>query len=247
MTPHIATGTNSFRSVRPLEAPPARVVVHIVDADDRVQLALRRSLADSGFELQVHAQLADFLGAQCAAQPACLIIDVQSFGAGPVPCSIRCPVILTACSGDLALVVRAMKAGAVDVVEKPLCDQKLADAVAEAIEIDRQRRVVESHHASVHARFAMLTPRERQVMALVTAGKLNKLVAADLSLSEITVKAHRGSVMRKMGARSLADLVRMADIVGGTLKSIPINDNLLASRHGADANLPTHSRRGPHP
>jgi FixJ family two-component response regulator len=208
---------SSARRVRPVEHVATRTVVHVVGLDEAVRLALTHALSVSGMELRVHASLADFLGAHRAECPGCLVIDAQALGAEPVPSGLRCPTVVMAHKTDFDVVVCAMKSGAVDVVEKPLCARKLAAAVAEALEIDRQRRVVESRHDVVKAHFATLTPREKQVMALVTRGRLNKQVGADLNISEITVKAHRGSVMRKMEARSLADLVRMADVIGEDL------------------------------
>jgi FixJ family two-component response regulator len=117
------------------------------------------------------------------------------------------------------MTVRAMKAGAVDFLAKPFREQDMLDAVAAAIDRDRKRRAADTGTSRIRDRFATLSPREQQVMTLVAAGKMNKQVAADLGLSVITVKIHRGSAMRKMGAKSLADLVRMADTVKATVPS----------------------------
>jgi FixJ family two-component response regulator len=127
---------------------------------------------------------------------------------------IRSPIIMITGFGDVPMSVQAMKAGAVDFLAKPFRDQDLLDAVALAIGRDRARREEEARRAALRARYETLTPRERQVMALVTAGRMNKQVAGDLSLSEVTVKIHRGAAMRKMEARTLPDLVRMAEALG---------------------------------
>ena len=124
---------------------------------------------------------------------------------------IHIPVVMMTGHGDIPMSVRAMKAGAVDFLAKPFRDQEMLDAVTAAIARDEARRASAKDETELRARFETLSPRERQVMALVTAGRMNKQVAGELNLSEITVKIHRGSAMRKMGARTLADLVRMAE------------------------------------
>src|SRR3712207_87376 len=125
---------------------------------------------------------------------------------------VRLPVVMMTGFGDIPMSVRAMKRGAVDFLPKPFKDQDMLDAVLAAIEHDRQRRADDSDVSNVRERFGALSARERQVMLLVTAGKMNKQVAGDLGISEITVKNHRAALMRKLGARTLAELVRMADV-----------------------------------
>jgi FixJ family two-component response regulator len=124
---------------------------------------------------------------------------------------IHLPVVLMTGHGDIPMSVRAMKAGAVDFLPKPFRDQDMLDAATAAIERDLARRSADGGAAQLRNRYATLSPREREVMLLVTAGKMNKQVAGELGLSEVTVKIHRAAAMRKMGARTLADLVRMAD------------------------------------
>jgi FixJ family two-component response regulator len=150
--------------------------------------------------------------------PGCIVLDVRLPGTGGLDfqeqlleLGIQLPVILITGHGDIPMTVRAMKAGAVDFLSKPLREQDILDAVSAAIDRDRKRRAVDKGASLIRDRFATLSPREQQVMNLVAAGKMNKQVAADLGLSVITVKIHRGAAMRKMGARTLADLVRMAD------------------------------------
>ena len=211
----------SNRGAYPAERGDARGIVHVVDVDDDAQLLLMRWLTAAGIGLRTYAHLEAFLNSHCSKLPGCLVIDAQPFafcGIGspimPSALATRYPIVVTAYQADVAMAVRAMKTGAIDFVEKPLREKEIVASVCAAIEVDRQQRQIASRHADVHARFETLTRRERQVMALVTAGKLNKQAGAHLGLSEITVKAHRGAVMRKMAARTLADLVRMADAIG---------------------------------
>jgi FixJ family two-component response regulator len=150
--------------------------------------------------------------------PGCIVLDIRlpgmsglDFQEKLVGLGIRLPVILMTGHGDIPMSVRAMKAGAVDFLAKPFRDQDMIDAVTVAISRDRTQRERDSQSLAIVDRYATLSPREREVMASVTAGRLNKQVAGQLGLSEVTVKIHRGAAMRKMGARSLADLVRMAD------------------------------------
>jgi FixJ family two-component response regulator len=149
--------------------------------------------------------------------PSCLVLDVRLQGTSGLDCqrelvaaNVQLPIVFMTGHGDIAMTVRAMKAGAVDFLAKPFREQDLIDAVAAAHQQDRLRREAERNHQHLLERYLTLTPREQQVMALAASGLMNKQIAAEIGLSEITVKIHRGQAMRKMSARSFADLVRMA-------------------------------------
>lgn len=195
-------------------------VVHIVDDDESMRRALDTLFRSVGLKARTFGSARDFLDARPVDGPGCLVLDVRlpgvsglDFQAQLSGLGVKLPVILITGHGDIPMTVRAMKAGAVDFLSKPFRDQDMLDAVTAAIERDRARRAAEAGVADIRARFATLSPREQQVMLLVTTGKMNKQVAGDLGLSEITVKIHRGAAMRKMAARTLADLVRMADVL----------------------------------
>ena len=168
--------------------------------------------------MRTYASVQEFIDAGAHEGPGCIVLDVRLPGISGLDfqlrrdgLGIRLPIVLMTGHGDVHMSVRAMKAGAVDFLPKPFRDQDMIDAVTAALERDRERRAAEDAGADVRARYAGLSPREQQVMTLVTSGKMNKQVAFELGLSEITVKSYRGAMMQKMGARTFADLVRMAD------------------------------------
>ena len=193
-------------------------IVHVIDDDVSLREALGSLFRSVGLDVRLHGSARDFLASVDPAVPGCIVLDIRLPGTSGLDFQSQLtelgfgfPVVLMTGHGDIPMTVRGMKAGAVDFLTKPFRDQDMLDAVATAIERDAVRRVKEAGSSNLSQRFATLSPRERQVMALVAAGKMNKQVAGDLALSEVTVKIHRGSAMRKMGARTLADLVRMAD------------------------------------
>ncbi len=199
------------------EAP----IVFVVDDDESVREALRSLFRSVSLKVETFGSAADFLRSELPDVASCLVLDVRlpgvsglDFQAELAKANIHIPIIFMTGHGDIPMSVQAMKAGAVDFLTKPFRDQDMLDAVAAAIERDRSRRKDEQRLSDVRARFDSLTVREREVMGLVTAGLMNKQIAGELGLSEITVKIHRGHVMRKMAARSLADLVRMAEVLG---------------------------------
>jgi FixJ family two-component response regulator len=192
--------------------------VHIVDDDKAVRESLGDLLRSMDYQVTLHGSASEFLNAELADAPSCLVLDVRLPGTGGLELqeyltriNIRMPVILMTGFGDIAMSVKAMKAGAVDFLTKPIREQDLIDAVATAVRMDQDRRHNLAEIIRLQDRYALLTPRERQVMVLVVSGFMNKQVASELSISEATVKMHRGSVMRKMGARSVATLARMAE------------------------------------
>jgi FixJ family two-component response regulator len=194
--------------------------VHVVDDDSSMRSALQNLFSSVGLEARTYATAGDFLAAAVSDAPGCLVIDIRlpdmnglDFQAQLTETGVRLPVVMMTGYGDIPMSVRAMKHGAVDFLPKPFKDQDMLDAVLAAIERDRQRRAVDCDMSKTRERFQTLSAREQQVMLLVTTGKMNKQVAGDLGISEITVKIHRAAAMRKMGARTLADLVRMADAV----------------------------------
>ena len=198
-------------------------LVHIVDDDDSLRQGLASLLRSVGLNARTYSSTQEFLQSDCLEAPGCIVLDIRLPGMSGLDfqeqlagLGIRLPVILMTGHGDIPMSVRAMKAGAVDFLPKPFRDQDMIDAVTVAINRNRMQREKEGQSLAIVDRYATLSPREREVMALVTAGKLNKQVAGELGLSEVTVKIHRGAAMRKMGARSLADLVRMADALKET-------------------------------
>lgn len=197
-----------------------RAVVHIVDDDSSMRGALEGLFESVGLDTRTYATAGAFLAARPVDKPGCIVIDVRlpdmnglDFHSQLIEFGVLLPVIMITGYGDIPMSVRAMKRGAVDFLSKPIHDQDMLDAVMAAIERDRRRRTVDGDVSQMRQRFGTLSPREQQVMLLVTDGKMNKQVAGDLGISEITVKIHRGAAMRKMGARTLADLVRMAEVV----------------------------------
>ena len=195
-----------------------RAVVHVVDDDASLCAALECLFESVGLDTLTYGAARDFLNASLADQPGCIVIDIRlpdmsglEFQAQLTQLGVRLPVIMMTGYGDIPMTVRAMKRGAMDFLSKPFRDQDMLDAVMVAIERDRQRRTADGDASRMRQRFETLTAREQQVMMLVTTGKMNKQVAGDLGISEVTVKLHRGAAMRKMGARTLADLVRMAE------------------------------------
>jgi FixJ family two-component response regulator len=200
------------------------LLVFVVDDDASVRQALTSLLQSIGLRVEAFGSAADFLKKGRMADgiaAACLILDVRlpglsglDFQAELAKADTHLPIIFISGYGDIPMTVRAMKGGAVEFLTKPFRDQDLLDAVQLALQRDRDRRIRESAVLQTRARFEALTPREQEVLSLVTAGLMNKQVASELGVAEITAKVHRSNVMRKMGARSLADLVRMADALG---------------------------------
>ena len=198
-----------------------RAVVFVIDDDPSMRLALEDLVSTVGLEVHAFAAPQEFLQSKLPDAPACLVLDVRLPGMSGLTFQkelakkgLALPVIFITGHGDIPMSVRAMKAGAVEFLTKPFHDQDLLDAIHAAIERDRKRRRAAVRLAELRDRFATLSERERQIMTLVVIGRANKQIAAELCVSEMTVKVHRGQVMRKMHAGSLPELVRMADRLG---------------------------------
>ena len=211
--------SSSAKSVGSTDQP----IVFVVDDDASMRQALARLLQSVQLRVEVFASPQEFLQSERPNVPSCLVLDVRlpglsglDFQVELAKADVRIPIVFITGHGDIPMSVRAMKAGAVDFLAKPFRDQDLLDAVTAAIQRDQKRREHENAMTDLRAHFSSLTPREREIMALVASGLMSKQIAAEVGLSEITVKVHRSHLMKKMGARSVADLVRMAEALGVT-------------------------------
>jgi len=203
------------------EAVETEAIVFVIDDDPSMRKALSNLFRSVGLRAEVFGSARELLESELPEVASCLVLDIRlpgpsglDFQAELAKANIQIPIIFMTGHGDIPMTVKAMKAGAVDFLTKPFRDQDMLDAVAIAIERDRTRRKDEKIVAELRAVFETLTARERDVLALVASGLMNKQIAAEIGLAEITVKIHRGHIMRKMGAKSLADLVRMAEMLG---------------------------------
>lgn len=202
-------------------AARAEPIVYVIDDDEHVRNGLMALLQSVGLKCESFASAPDFLSRKPPEVESCLILDVRLPGASGLDfqvelarSNIDIPIIFITGHGDIPMSVRAIKAGAVEFLTKPLREQDLLDAVNLALERDRLRRTQDKATRELRTRFESLSPREREVVALVTAGLMNKQAAAELSVSEVTVKVHRHNAMQKLGAKSVAELVRIADALG---------------------------------
>jgi FixJ family two-component response regulator len=196
-------------------------IVFVVDDDLSVRRSTERLIRSAGLEVQTFTSAREFLKHPRPDRPACLVLDVRMPGLSGMDlqrelkqCGIHLPIIFITGHGDIPMTVRAMKAGAVEFLTKPFRSRGLLDAVRAALERDRSAHKERSETEELRERYAQLTPREREVMALVTAGMLNKQAAGELATTERTIKFHRAHIMQKMRAESLADLVRTAEKLG---------------------------------
>ena len=196
-------------------------IVLVVDDDPSMRVALTYLFRSMNLNVEVFASASEFLAAKLPDVPSCLVLDIRLPGVNGLEfqdklakAGMQIPIVFMTGHADVPMSVRAMKAGAIDFLTKPFRDQDMLDAVTRAIELDRKARDANKTTAKLREAFETLTRREREVMSLVTAGLMNKQIAGQLNVSEITVKIHRGHMMKKMGARSLAELVRMAQTLG---------------------------------
>jgi len=198
-----------------------RAVAFVIDDDASMRRSLDTLLRSVGLDVHLFSSAQEFMQAKRPDVPACLVLDVRlpgmsglAFQQELVRAGVALPVIFLTGHADVPMTVRAMKAGAAEFLTKPVDEQVLLDAIHTAIEKDRAKRHDAANVAELKARYGMLTEREREVLSMVVAGRANKQIAAELGLSLVTVKVHRGQVMRKMVAKSVPDLVRMADRLG---------------------------------
>ncbi|SHG53882.1 response regulator transcription factor [Bradyrhizobium erythrophlei] len=196
-------------------------IVFVVEDDASVRRALSNLFESVGLKVEVFGSASEMLQSKLPDVASCLVLDIRlpglsglDFQTELAKANIHIPIIFMTGHGDIPMTVRAMKGGAVDFLTKPFRDQEMLDAVVMAIERDRKRRQADTIVANLQGQFKTLTPREREILALVSSGLMNKQVAAELGLAEITVKIHRGHIMKKMGAKSVADLVIKAEALG---------------------------------
>ena len=203
------------------EATKQDAIVFVVDDDPSMRAALTNLFRSVDLGVEVFGSARELLQSKLPNVASCLVLDIRLPGVSGLDfqdelaeAGIHIPIIFMTGHGDIPMSVKAMKGGAIDFLTKPFRDQDMLDAVARALDRDRQRRKAQMAVSDLQAHFETLTPREKEVLAFVASGLMNKQTAAEVGIAEITVKIHRGHIMKKMGARSLADLVRMAESLG---------------------------------